>query len=111
MWNLLNEQLKKAGIAKAVQEEFRTGIRRERMLAMRRQQRLTEAVRRKRHRTVDGLGHLTMAMDPFFAAQANFEFGVGWRSDARQRRDFLARHPEFKVERERKAMVTVIKPE
>lgn len=108
MWELFKEQMRKLDIEHALADELRRGITLQMVRAEQQQRRLAEAVRRRRFRTVDGIGDMTMVMTPFHAALAKVQFGPNWRGDKRQVRDLIAKHPEFKVEREKKAMVTVL---
>ena len=111
MWEQFKEQMKQLGIQRELEDELRTGIQLEYVRAEQRQRKLAEAARRRTMRTVDGLGHMSMVMDPFLAAMANVKFGPGWRKDKKQVADLRRQNPEFFVHREKKAMVTVLKPE
>lgn len=110
MWDLFKENMKRLGVEREFADELRTGIQLQMVRADREQRKLAEAARRRRFRTVDGIGDMQMVMTPFHAALAKIQFGPNWRGDKAQVKDLLRKHPEFKVERERKAMVTVLKP-
>lgn len=110
MWDQLREQLRKAGLQHAVEEELRTGVALHERRAIEEQQRLAKFNRANPRRGIDGLGQTTMSMHPFFRALADVQFGKGWQKDKATRRKLVQKHPEFAVPYEKKSTVTVLKP-
>lgn len=107
MWDLLKEQLKQMGIQKELEEELRTGIALQRVQAERDQARLAKFNRNNPRRGVEGLGQTTLSMNPFFRALGDVKFGRGWTKDKATVRKLLQEHPEFAVNYQKKAMITV----
>lgn len=110
MWDLLREQLKQMGIQKELEEELRTGVALQERAAQVEQAKLAKANRANPRRGVDGLGQVTLSMNPFYRALADVQFGRGWMKDKAARRKLAMEHPEFFVPYQRKAQVTVLKP-
>lgn len=108
MWDALRAQCAQLGIQQHLEDELRRGVQLDAINAERRQRKLAETVRGARKRTVDGLGRLTMVMDPFMMALANVQFGAGWSRDRKFKAKFLKANPQFAVQHEKKA--TVVHP-
>jgi len=89
----------------AVEKELRLGFELQKRMAFARQARLAKANSRNPRKTVDGLGQVTMSIDPVLRVLAERQFGKGCFSDKQFRRELLRDNPELRVRTERKAMI------
>ena len=89
----------------AVEKELRLGFELQKRMAFARQARLAQANHRNPRRMVNGLGQVTMSIDPVLRVLAEREFGKGCFGDKGFRRELLRDNPELRVPTQRKAII------
>lgn len=94
------------GLRDAVEQELRMGFEIERANAFKRQIRLAQANSRMPRRGVDGLGQVTMSMDPVLQSLCRRQYGRDCFRDKGFVRELLRDNPELRVQYVKKAMVT-----
>lgn len=94
-------------LAADIEQELRRGFNLELSLARARQRKIAEANRRRPRRTVDGLGQVTMSIDPFLRALLERRFGRHCFRDRRFVSGLLADNPEFRPPTDRRATITI----
>lgn len=89
----------------AVERELRLGFEFERKRAFARQRKLAAANLRNPRRTIDGMGQITMSIDPVLRVLTERQFGRGCFKDKRFVRELLRDNPELRVTMEKKASI------
>jgi hypothetical protein len=84
-------------LAVAVERELRFGAALELELAMKRQARIAQANHRNPRRMIDGMGQVTMSIDPVLRLHAERQYGKGCFKDKQFCRELLRDNPELRV--------------
>jgi hypothetical protein len=88
-----------------VEKELRMGFELERQRAFARQREIAKANARNPRKSVEGLGQVTMSIDPVLRLLAERQYGHGCFRDKRFVKELLRDNPELRVTHERKAMI------
>lgn len=93
------------GLRDAVEQELRMGFEIEKANAFKRQIRLAQANHRMPRRTVDGMGQVTMSIDPVLQAICRQTYGRDCFKDKQFVRELLRDNDALRVPVQRKAMI------
>lgn len=80
-----------------VERELRLGFEIERARAFARQRRLAQANQRNPRRMIDGMGQVTMSIDPVLRLLTERQFGRGCFKDKQFCRELVRDNPELRV--------------
>lgn len=91
-----------------VEKELRLGFELQRHMAFARQRKIAEANHRNPRRLMDGLGQVTMSIDPVLRGIIEHEYGRGCFKDKSFVRELLRDNEMLRVKSEKRPMITVL---
>lgn len=88
-----------------IERELRMGFELEKSMAFARQRKIAAANARNPRRSIEGMGQVTMSIDPVLRVLAERQFGRGCFNDKNFVRELLRDNPELRVPTQKKAMI------